>query len=113
MTQDTQQSSRTRAEIIRAQAEQDKTQFISQVHQHMVKGKDIELAKTVGLRVCELLSYLPVIAAELAERNEHDTAAEARATAAETFVRGIEAQLGLSSGLVTPQGKPAVNVPTR
>ena len=112
MQDDKQQNSPTRAESIRVKADAQQQVFMAQIQKPISTGS-FELAQIVGLRLCELLSYLPVIAAELAERNEHDTAAEARAAAAETFVRGIEAQLGLSSGLVTPQGKPAVKVPTR
>src|SRR6266481_8091938 len=103
MEDGTQQDSPTRAESIRAKADAQQQVFMSQIQKPISTGS-FELAQIVGLRLCELLSYLPVIAAELAERNEHDTAAEARANAAEGFVRGIQDELARSGGLLTAQG---------
>jgi hypothetical protein len=64
-----------------------------------------EAVLAVGVVLAWALSFLPEIAAELAEANSRDREAEIRAKNAEAFVNGIQAEIARAQGgLVVPAG---------
>jgi hypothetical protein len=105
----------SRAEQMRRRAAQQQKDVIAAFERVSKTSAGEQMAaaiQAVGTALVWALSYIPEIAAELAEANSRDREAEIRSKNAEAFVEGLQQEIGRQqSGLLIPGG--AVQVTPR
>jgi hypothetical protein len=95
------------ADAMRTTAEKQRVDLLANLKN--AKGP-LDIALAIGAALIWGFSWLPEIAAQLAEINSRDSAAELRAKDAETFVAGIQHELARSQGVIAV---PSAVVPQR
>jgi hypothetical protein len=98
------------AEAIRAKGEQQRIDLLANLKGTRGQLGAMDMATAIGAALIWGFSWLPEIAAQLAEINSRDSAAELRAKDAETFVAGIQHELARSQGVIAV---PSAVVPQR
>jgi hypothetical protein len=98
------------AEAIRAKGEQQRIDLLANLKGTRGQLGAMDMATAIGAALIWGFSWLPEIAAQLAEINSRDSAAELRAKDAETFVAGIQDELARSQGVIAV---PSAVVPQR